>query len=289
MAVNKFKPQPNYWLSNVSVTLLLFLAGLLALSWLHSRELIEYLKENVNLTVELDREANKKSVDAILAGVKKIEGIKSTSIDLITKEEGFESIKSEFGDDFLDENFPNPLSDMIVMNLKSDFVEKSKVDEIKNQITGLSKQIKAVYFQDQLFDSAIRNMNLVNWGLTIIGFLILLIAVFLIHNTIKLALYSNRFLVKTMELVGAKWSFILTPFVKKSLIYGLICGLIAIVMLALFGYGIYHYYPSIQTIFNLSSTLLIVGGVLLLGLLVQGLSTAFVVNNYLRKNMNDLF
>ncbi|GAA5220591.1 cell division protein FtsX [Membranihabitans marinus] len=289
MATSKFKPQPNYWLSNVSVTLLLFLAGLLALSWLHSRELIEYLKENVNLTVELDRETGEKEVQSIVAKIQKVEGLKEGSVKLITKEEGFENIKSDFGDDFLDESFPNPLSDMVIMNLQASFVDKDKVDEIKKEINGISSKITQVYFQDQLFDSAIKNMNMVNWALTVFGLLILLIAVFLIHNTIKLALYSNRFLVKTMELVGAKWSFILRPFVGKSLVYGLICGIVAVLMIVLLGFVVYKYYPSIETIFNFQSTLLIIVGVLLLGLLLQGLSTAFVVNKYLRKNMNDLF
>ncbi|WP_236975750.1 cell division protein FtsX [Membranihabitans maritimus] len=286
---NKYRPKPNFLLSNVSVTLLLFLAGLLALSWLHSRELIEYLKENVNLTVELDRDIERKTAESITAKINEIEGIKEGSVDLITKEEGFADIQAEFGEDFLDDQFPNPLSDMVVMNLKADYVDKEKVDAIKADIRGMSSHIDNVYFQDQLFDSAIKNMNLVNLGLTVLGFLILLIAIFLIHNTIKLSLYSNRFLVKTMELVGARWSFILRPFVTKSLIYGLISGIVAVILLMVLGYTVYTYYPSIDTIFNFESTLLIIGGVLLLGLLIQGISTTFVVNKYLRKNMSDLF
>src|SRR5690606_34031825 len=269
----KYRPKPNYWISNISVTLLLFLAGLLGLSWLHSRELIDYLKENVNLTVELERDVKKSDVDKIVSSIRKMDGIKEGSIQLITKEEGFQDLKSEFGEDFLDDEFPNPLQDMIILNLNAEDVEKEKVDALKASILALSPGVSQVYFQDELFDTAIRNMNLVNWGMTVIGFIILLIAVFLIHNTIKLSLYANRFVVKTMELVGARWGFIVRPFVAKSLLYGLVCGLIAIVALAGMGYYIYHIYPSILTIFNLKSTLLIMGGVLLLGLLIQSLST----------------
>ncbi len=285
----KYRPKPNYWISNVSVTLLLFLAGLLGLSWLHSKELIDYLKENVNLTIELDRDIRQNETQKIMASIQKMDGIKEGSIRLITKEEGFQDLKSEFGEDFLDDDFPNPLQDMIVLNLNAEDVQKERVDSLKSAILGLSSGVNQVYFQDELFDTAIRNMNLVNWGMTIIGILILLIAVFLIHNTIKLSLYANRFVVKTMELVGARWGFIIRPFLSKSLIYGLICGLIAIAALAGLGYYIYSSYPSILTIFNLQSTLLIMAAVLVLGLLIQSLSTVFVVNKYLHRNMSDLF
>ena len=212
---SKYRPKPNYWISNVSVTLLLFLAGLLGLSWLHSKELIDYLKENVNLTIELERDIKKAEVDKIMASIRKMDGIKEGSLELITKEEGFQDLKAEFGEDFLDDDFPNPLQDMIILNLNAEDVQKEKVDELKSGIMALGSGISQVYFQDELFDTAIRNMNLVNWAMTILGFLILLIAVFLIHNTIKLSLYSNRFVVKTMELVGAKWGFIIRPFVSK--------------------------------------------------------------------------
>lgn len=285
----KYRPKPNYWISNVSVTLLLFLAGLLGLSWLHSKELIDYLKENVNLTIELDRDIRQNETQKIMASIQKMDGIKEGSIRLITKEEGFQDLKSEFGEDFLDDDFPNPLQDMIVLNLNAEDVQKERVDSLKSAILGLSSGVNQVYFQDELFDTAIRNMNLVNWGMTIIGILILLIAVFLIHNTIKLSLYANRFVVKTMELVGARWGFIIRPFLSRSLIYGLICGLIAIAALAGLGYYIYSSYPSILTIFNLQSTLLIMAAVLVLGLLIQSLSTVFVVNKYLHRNMSDLF
>lgn len=286
---SKYRPKPNYWISNISVTLLLFLAGLLGLSWLHSRELIDYLKENVNLTVELDRDVKKSEVDNIMASIRKMEGIKEGSLELITKEQGFQDLKAEFGEDFLDDDFPNPLQDMIILNLNAENVEKEQVDKLKAAIIGLGPGVNQVYFQDELFDTAIRNMNLVNWGMTILGFLILLIAVFLIHNTIKLSLYANRFVVKTMELVGAKWGFIIRPFLSKSLIYGLMCGLVAIAALAGLGYYIYRVYPSVLTIFNPQSTILIMVGVLLLGLLIQSLSTVLVVNKYLHKNMSDLF
>lgn len=285
----KYRPKPNYWISNVSVTLLLFLAGLLGLSWLHSKELIDYLKENVNLTIELERDIKNAEVDKIMASIGQMEGIKEGSLKLITKEQGFQDLKTEFGEDFLDDQFPNPLQDMIILNLNAEDVQKEKVETLKANIKGLSAGVSQVYFQDELFDTAIRNMNLVNWGMTIIGLIILLIAIFLIHNTIKLSLYANRFVVKTMELVGAKWGFIIRPFLTKSLWFGLICGLIAIVALVGLGYYVYQSYPSVMTIFNPKSTILIMAGVLVLGLLIQALSTVLVVNKYLHKNMSDLF
>lgn len=285
----KYRPKPNYWLANVSVTLLLFLAGLLGLSWLHSRELIDYLKENVNLTVELNRDVQRADAEMIAADIRKLDGVKKGTVELITKEQGFADLKAEFGEDFLDDEFPNPLQDMIILNLNAEDVEKSKVESLKSSIRKLNPGVSNVYFQDELFDSAIRNLNLLNWGMTVLGLIILLIAVFLIHNTIKLSLYSNRFIVKTMELVGARWGFIIRPFLTRSLIYGLISSLVAILGLTLLGYSIYKTYPSIVTIFHIKNTLLIIGGVLLLGLLLQSLSTVFVVNKYLRKNMNDLF
>jgi len=286
---SKYRPKPNYWLSNVSVTLLLFLAGLLGLSWLHSRELIDYLKENVNLTVELNRDVQRADAEMIAGDIRKLDGVKEGTVQLITKEEGFADLKSEFGEDFLDDEFPNPLQDMIILNLNAEDVEKEKVEELKTTIRKLNTGVNNVYFQDELFDSAIRNLNLLNWGMTVLGLIILLIAVFLIHNTIKLSLYSNRFIVKTMELVGARWGFIIRPFLTRSLIYGLISGCIAILGLVLLGYSIYSAYPSIVTIFHVKNTLLLMAGVLLLGLLLQSLSTVFVVNKYLKKNMNDLF
>src|SRR5690625_7496707 len=112
---SKYRPKPNYWLSNVSVTLLLFLAGLLGLSWLHSRELIDYLKENVNLTVELNRDVQRADAEMIAGDIRKLDGVKEGTVQLITKEEGFADLKSEFGEDFLDDEFHNTLQDMIIL------------------------------------------------------------------------------------------------------------------------------------------------------------------------------
>ena len=138
--------------------------------------------------------------------------------------------QSTYSRDEVTFDFQNPLYDMICFNTKAEFLENSSLTHIKDNLI-THNSVKDVYYQEGLVDNIANNLKKIGWLALFSGVLLLFIAIALIHNTIKLALYANRFIIKNMELVGASWSFISGPYIKKSILNGLWSAIIAIFML----------------------------------------------------------
>ena len=224
------KTKTIYVSTVISISLVLLMVGLLGLILVHGRKLSNYVKENIVLNVIINE--GTKEVD-ILQLQKQIEGnnyVKNTAY--VSKEEAAKNLTADLGEDFIKFLGYNPLLSTIDVYLKADFANNESIEVLSKQL-GKNPIINEVRYQKSLVDMI--NQNIRTISLVILGFggVLLIIAVALINNTIRLAIYSQRFLIKSMQLVGATRGFIRKPFISYGILHGFIAGLIAIILLLL--------------------------------------------------------
>ncbi len=282
------RAKPNYFYTIISVAMVLFLLGFFGVLFMQAQQLTNILKERVTILVELQQETPSLVVDSLLAGLQQAAYIKPTSIDFITKEEALNSLQDDFGEDFINLDLPNPLYDVISFNAKSDYISSEQLAQIRQQLI-TNTYVKDVYYQESLVHQIVDNIRKSSWLFLTLSGLFLIIAITLIHNTIRLALYANRFLIKNMELVGATWGFISKPYIRKSIYHGFISAFIAIVFLICLLLLTQHYIPELQNYWHGPYLVFLFIGLILLGMCINGISAYFVVNKYLNMRLDDLY
>jgi len=280
--------KPNYLYAIVSVSLVLFLLGLFGVIILHANKLVDIYKEKVNLLVEIEQGTNQIDIKNLQARLNKSDFVKEGSVQFITKEEAINSLKEEFGEDFILMDMQNPLYDVISLNITADYMDKAGLEKIKNRLKAF-EFVSDVYYQESLVDGVSSNIEKLAFIALGIGILFIFIAITLIHNTIKLSLYANRFLIKNMELVGASWEFISRPYIIKSIINGLISALMAIALLVFIMYIAKKDLPELQQLQDFGSFSILFIGLIVLGVSITTISTYFVVNKYLNMRTDDLY
>lgn len=282
------RTKPNYLYSIVSVALVLFLLGFFGLIMLSAQSLITTFKEKVNIMVELIETASTEEIQELQTVINQAAFSKSGSIVYTNKEEAAQMMREDFGEDFLKLDLPNPLYDVITFNVKSSYLEKDSLENIKLQLKEYSA-VGDVYYQESLVNQIahnIRRIGLITLG---IGVFFILVAITLIHNTIRLALYSNRLLIKNMQLVGASWEFISRPYINKSIFYGLLSSLIAIAALVFLFLWAKQSIPELSILGNIPGFVALFLSMVVLGVLINALSTYFVVKKYLKMRVDDLY
>lgn len=280
----KFKP--NYTYSIISTSLVLFMIGLLALLFIHGSKLANQFKENIEFTVIIKDNISEKS---ILALQKKLEAepwVKSAKY--VSKEEAAKIFTHDNQEDFKDLLDYNPLFASINLKLNAGYTSKDSINAIEGRVMGF-KEAGEFYYERQLVEMLNDNLRKVSWVIFGISALLLLLAIGLIDSTIRLSMYSSRFLIRSMQLVGATRNFVTWPFTKRSLQNGLIAGIIAIVgLVTILNFAISQL-PELVALQDVTMLLMVFSGVLLLGLLFSYLSTHFAVNKYLRMKLDDLY
>lgn len=276
----------SYISTVVSITLVLFMIGTLGVLILHARKISNYVKENIQLSVMLLPDAKEQDVNALMKMLEESEFIKS--VTYITKEEAAASLKEDLGEDFVEFLGYNPLLSSIDVKLKAEHADLETVNELKSRI-GSFASVKEVYFQQSLIDAI--NKNIRTFGIVILGFsaLLFFIAAALINNTIRLALYSRRLLIKSMKLVGATRGFIRKPFLLSGIMQGLLGALFANILLAGLLFVASKEIPDLAAISDFQMILTLMGGVVIAGVFISGVSTFFAVNKYLNRNTQDLY
>jgi cell division transport system permease protein len=276
----------SYISTVVSISLVLFMIGTLGVLVLHARKISNYVKENIQLSVMLLPDSKEEDVDKLIKTLEKSDFVKSTTY--ITKDEAAEQLKKDLGEDFVGFLGYNPLLGSIDVRLKAEFADMESVNALKTQISAFPA-VKEVYYQQSLIDMINKNMRTL--GLVILGFssLLLFIAAALINNTIRLSLYSRRLLIKSMKLVGATRGFIRKPFVLSGIMQGFYGALIANVLLAVLLYFSRKEIPDLVEIQDYNMILTLMGGVIISGVFIAGISTYFAVNKYLSRNNQELY
>ncbi|MEY3344079.1 MAG: hypothetical protein RL090_1763 [Bacteroidota bacterium] len=276
----------SYISTVVSISLVLFMLGLLGVLIMHARQISNFVQENLELTVVILPESKDEDVKTLMDALQKSESVKS--VNLVSKEQAAEEMKKELGEDFVEFLGYNPLLASLDVRMKSGFTDSEYVNALKDQISKYPI-VKQVYFQQSLVDSVNRNIRLFSIVILSFGLLLALVAGALINNTIRIALYSKRMVIKSMRLVGATKSFIRKPFVVAGVLQGLYGSIIANALLA----GLLWYsgreIPDLAMITDATLVMQLMGALLILGMLISGFSTFIAVNRYLKRNSQELF
>lgn len=284
----KFGSRPNYFYAMISISLVLFILGIFGFILLNTRQLISFYKENLNLIIEINENGSPAQMNSLKEWLSTRDFYKKGSLSVIDKEEAIQLMRKDFGEDFLKLDLPNPFLDIITFNVREAYLERSSLTKIKKALLQFPN-VKAVYFQDSFLNSLLSNMNkflVFTFGLTLI---LLAISSILIFNTIKLALHSQRFIIKNMELVGATWQFISAPFLKRSFTHGIISSILSLTGLGALYYWLLRNIPELVRNLSVDKLLILAAGITFAGIFIYLFSTYIVVNRYLKMRVDDLY
>jgi cell division transport system permease protein len=280
------KTKTIYVSTVISISLVLLMVGLLGLILVHGKNLSNYVKENIVLNVIINE--GTKEVD-ILQLQKTIEAhnyVKSTQY--ISKELAARNLTQDLGEDFIKFLGYNPLLSSIDVYMKADYANNQSIDILSKQLQK-NPLINEVRYQKSLVDMINQNIKTISMVIFGFGFVLMIIAVALINNTIRLAIYSQRFLIKSMQLVGATRGFIRKPFIMYGVLHGLIAGLIAIILLVLTLYFAQQQIPELVILTNYTEFGLVFITVIGVGIFISCFSTYFAVTKYLKLKVYDLY
>ena len=276
----------SYFSVVLSVFLVLFLLGLLGLFIINSKKLSDDFKEGIVMTVFFKNEANDSIIKAFSSELKTAKFVKSSVY--VTKEEAAKEHEKTLGEHFTEFLGANPLYNSFDVHLKADYIDTENIRKIESRFRA-NDMIADIVYDKQLVSLVNDNIKKVSmWILIISGFLAF-VAVLLINSSMRLSIYSHRFIIKTMQMVGATKAFIRKPFILRSIQLGLIGSVLAI--LALIGTLVYlnTNYPNLRILDDQLMTGLVLLGVLLVGILITWISTFFATQRFLNLRTDDLY
>lgn len=275
------------WLSTViSISLVLLLVGIASLLLVNARNVSDYFKENMQVSVMMKQEIDEEEAGKFQQQLDSMPFVKETRF--ISKAQGSKEMVDMLGEDFLDvfESTPIPVS--IDVTLKADYVSPDSLKMVEQQIRK-SSLVDDVVYQQSLVEKLNTNLQKVSLILGVFILLLLFISFVLINNTVRLNVFSKRFTIHTMQLVGASKSFIRGPFLVQSIFQGLFSALIAIILLLGILFFIRNEFEQLFSIFSLDLLLTVLGIVVAAGILICFISTYFVVGKLLRLSKNELY
>ncbi len=266
---------------------MLILVGVLLIVTLLGTSLRNHYRGQVVVQVLLKEDTREQD---ILQFKKKIEGEGyASAVTYLSKEQASEMMQKELGEEFVDFLGYNPLPASLDIRINPEHGEQEELDAIVKELEEQQLVHEVIYQQDMLRQM---NANLAKWsiGLMIIGVLLLTIAVVLIVNTIQLAIFSQRFLIKSMQLVGATGWFIQKPFLKRGMWYGFVSSIFALAVI----FGVIYYFRDdlkeiIAILQQQQNFLILIGGVLAVGLIMSWLATAYAVRRFIRTEAAKLY
>lgn len=280
------KLRSSYFITTISISLVLFLLGMIGLLMLNANRLSTYVKENLGLTIMLQDDA--RDVE-----VKKIEKLLSSSVMVksvvyLNKDQAAEQLKERLGEDFVEFLDYNPLLSSIEVKLYAEFATPEGMAEIEKMVAGYD-EVKEVHYQKDMVNLIHENVSRISVVLLAFSLVMLLVATTLISNTVRLMVYSKRFLIRTMQLVGATDAFIRRPFVGQSVLQGLLGGLIANLLLAGVIYLSARELQGVIGFDNLFVVGLLFALVFAVGMMLTAVSTTVSINRYLNVRTADLY
>lgn len=270
----------------VSIALILFLLGLLGLIVLKTKALAQHFKEQVTLNIFLKDTQDVNAVADFKKSLRQKEYTKT--LEFVSKEKAAEIMQEEIGQDFLDFLGTNPLKDAINLHLKSNFVTADKLKKIERDLSK-NNLVYEISYDKPLIELLNKNINRISIWILVFSGLLTLIAVVLINSSIRLSVYSKRFIIKTMQMVGATKGFIRRPFIWTSIKLGILGALLAIIALLGLSYYIEQQVPEIKIVDDYPLMGIVFGGVLALGILITWISTFFATRRFLNLRTDELY
>lgn len=284
--VNKRKLQSSYLTTIVSITLVLFMLGLLGLLILNSKKLGDHVRENIGFSIIMNAGVKEAKIMELKKTLDASEFVKFT--EYITPQDAAKELQKELGEDFIGFLGYNPLLPSIDLHLNAEYANIDSLKVIEKRLL-LNEDIKEVYYQESLVELINQNVRKIGFFILIFSSLLLIIAIALINNTIRLSVYSKRFLIRSMQLVGATKSFIRTPFVITGILHGLISALIASVALVGILYFLFQQIPELVTLSDFTLIAMLFAFVVVAGVLITWLSNYYAVNKYLKARPDELY
>ena len=285
-SISKGRMTSSYLTQIVSISLVLFLLGLLGFVLINARELSDYFRESLSFSVMLDEDAKEADIRMLQKDLDAKHFVKST--EYISKDQAAENLREELGEDFLSFMGYNPLLPSIDVYLLAEYTQPDSVLNIERYLMDYDV-VNEVYFQESFLHLINENVKKISVFLLIFSGLLLFISLTIINNTIRLSVYSKRFIIRTMQLVGATRSFIRKPFLLRSVVHGIIAALFSVVLLMAILYFVEQEFYLLFTLQDIGLLLILFGSIIVLGILINLISTFFSVTKYLGISEDKLY
>ncbi len=289
-SASNIKVRPNYFYALISVTLVLFLAGGFGSMIIQSQQLVRLFKEKVMIVVEIKNGSEENEVKELQSKISNLDYVKSKSVSFTSKEAAAKLMQEDFGTevDLSQYNLGNPLYDIITFHVNADYMNPSGLERIANNLEQY-EIVSDVNYEEGLAGSISGHWNKMGWVGLAISLILVLVAVFLIIYAIRQALYSDRFIIKNMHLVGATPSFISRPYIRMGMLGGVCSAIVAGVGLLFIRWWLMGQVPGLEHLFTLSVWGIIFALMLAFGIIITAGSTWLTVRNYLKSDINDLY
>lgn len=272
--------------SIVSIALVLFLIGNLGVMALLGNKLSDFVKENITFSVLLEDKTSEQSVGRLKSNLEREPFVKS--VEYISKEQAAKELEEELGENpevFLGYN---PLQSSLEVKLNSNYANPDSLLKIERTIKAYS-DVEDLLYRKEMMELVANNSRRIGAALIIFAIIFMLISFVLINNTIRLIIYSKRFLIHTMKLVGATPGFIRKPIVRYQLVSGFFASLLSLGLMFGVGYYFVREFPDLYKVIDVYTIIIISVGVLILGLILSWLTTTIAVNRFLRMDIDKLY
>lgn len=276
----------SYFSVVLSVFLVLFLLGFLGLFIINSKRLSQNFKENIPMTIFFKNDANDSVFKAFEAELKASKFAKD--FKYVSKEAAAKEHEKVFGENFMEFLGANPLQNSFDIHLKADYVTNPGFGKAEGQIRS-NPYVADVVYDKQLITLVNDNIKKITFWVLVTSILFTIISFLLINSSLRLSIYANRFIIKTMQMVGATKAFIRKPFIKRSVILGVIGSTLAVVVLIGLLFYIDLNYPAIEIFKDITLTVIVLVSVLLLGIIITFASTYFATQRFLNLRTDDLY
>jgi cell division transport system permease protein len=270
----------------ISLSLVLFMLGALGLLIINARQLSTHFRENVGFQVYLKDTASSAQTDGLIQEISNSKYCKN--VTLINKEQAAEKLKTDLGEDFVSFLGNNPLLNSLDVKLNADYANTDTLANVEKNLLQRSF-VKEVVYQKDMINSLNKNTNAIAFFILIFSGALLVVAIALINNTIRLSIYSQRFLIRTMYLVGATRVFISKPFIFKGVRQGIIAGIIAGALLGGFLILSTRFIPDLLQLQDENILLVLLVALIILGVIISAVSALLSVLRYLRLKTSDLY
>lgn len=278
----------SYFVSMISISLVLFVLGMYAFLMAYTDRLLDHVKENIGFEVVIKSNAKEASIQSLKDEISKKKYVKS--VEYISKEEATNRLKEDLGEDFLQwlGEVENPLLPSIDIRFVSDYANNDSMAMVEKWL-GDKTIVKEVIYQKGLTNTINTNIKRVKFALFTVSLVLLFIAIVLISHTIRLSVYSKRFIVRSMQLVGATEGFIMKPFLKTFMKQGLIAAFIALICMTFTLVGIKQYLPEADLFQNNMHIFKIYISIIGISLILTMCSTFFSMKRYLDADIDRLY
>ena len=278
----------SYFVSMISIALVLFVLGMYAFLMAYTDKLLNHVKENIGFEVVIKSNAKESSIKSLRDEISKKNYVKS--VEYISKEDATNRLKEDLGEDFLQwlGDVENPLLPSFDVRFISDYANSDSMAVVEEWL-GSKTIVKEVIYQKGLTNTINSNVKKVKFAIFIISVILLFIAIVLISHTIRLSVYSKRFIVRSMQLVGATEGFIMKPFLKTFMKQGLWAAIIALTFITISLLGIRQYLPEVDLFQSNTYILKIYLSIIGISLLLTMCSTFFSMKRYLNADIDKFY